>query len=180
MKDTLILLRELIDDAISGNGFIELMSQKTPNDIPMAFEMYTLLGYFLEKLPLKEVKLQIGATEISLEQTILYDMENSRVIALISVNENELQEIAYWLADGIPSSLIKEKSGILALPFSIEKHNDEPYLIPEWFAVLYIDQDPEQFIPLLTLKSILNNEQFGGDWVDIALKRMDIFSLPKR
>lgn len=180
MKDTHILLRELIDNAISGNGFIELMSQKTPNDIPMAFEMYTLLGYFLEKLPLKEVELQANAKEIALEQAILYDMSNRRVIALISINENELQEIAYWLADGIPSALIKEKSGILALPFSIEKHNDEPHLIPEWFAALYIEQDPEQLIPLLTLKSILSNEQFGGDWVDIALKRMDIFNLPHK
>jgi len=34
-------------------------------------------------------------------------------------------------------------------------------------------------VPILALKSVLEDERFGGDWVAVALHRLTDFSLPQ-
>ena len=71
------------------------------------------------------------------------------------------------------------RAGTLALSFVIEPHGEAEHLIPEWHAAWYVSHDPGHCIPVLALKSVLQDERFSGDWVDVALHRMGVFRLPR-
>jgi hypothetical protein len=162
----------------SGGGFVGVMAKSNPNvmqDIPAAFEMYTLLSHYLGKLPIYSVTL--SEADVLLAPSVLYDVAAKKVLVLIAVNARELDMIAYWAAGGIRSDTVRAMAGVLALPFSIETHDDTAHLIPEWFAAFYVGGNEDHCIPSLTLRSITLDERMG-DWVAVALKRMPTFGLP--
>lgn len=164
--------------ADSGGGFVALMAKSNPNvqrDIPAAYEMYTLLSYYLDKLPVHAVTL-VGS-DVLLSPAILYDEPAGKLVALLPIQAGELDLIAYWIGQGIRSETVRGMAGVLALPFSIEAHDEVRHLIPEWFAAFYVDGCEDHCIPSLTLRSVTLDSRFG-DWVAIALERMPSFGLP--
>ena len=175
----------LADAAISADvmsdhncGFVSVMAKSNPNvqqDIPAAFEMYTLLSHYLNKLPFHVVTLD-GA-DVQLTPAMLYDEAAGKVVVLISIPTQELNCIAYWIAGGIRSNKVRAMDGVLALPFSIETHDNVRYLIPEWFAAFYIGGSKDHCVPSLTLQSVTLDERFS-DWVALAFARMPMFGLP--
>lgn len=178
-------LAALVDSAIggdvltdSGGGFVAVMAKGNPNikqDIPAAFDMYALLSHFLQKLPIYAVTLE--EADALLAPAVLFDEPAGRIVLLIPVEKNELDAIAFWVAEGIRSNTVRAMGGILALPFSIETHDDVRHLIPEWFAAFYVDGSEDHCIPSLTFRSVTLDERFG-DWVAIAFERMRVFGLP--
>jgi hypothetical protein len=178
-------LRSLIQAAIGGDvlteeggGFVAVMAQSNPHirqDIPSAFEMYTLLDHFLTSSTISILPRDDVIAELT--PSILIDQEAERVIALISIPPLQLELIAFWLSEGLRSQTVKNMPGTLAMPFSIEVRDGVQHLIPEWFAAFYVDGKPEHCVPILALKSVTCDDRFG-DWVSIALERMQHFSLP--
>jgi hypothetical protein len=177
-------LRALIDGAIGGDviadtdgGFVSIMAKKNPHirqDIPAAFEMYTLLSHFLDSLP---VHPQLEPSANLANPAIFFDQDGGRVLALIKIPAQQMELIAYWLSEGLRSETVKRMPGMLALPFSVEQHDGVAHLIPEWFGAFYVDGNPEHCIPILALRSITADDRFG-DWVTVALQRMEHFGLP--
>jgi hypothetical protein len=177
----------LIDAAVSGDvmsdtgrGFLSVMSRSKPHirqDIPNAFEMYTLLVHYLGTLPLRIVSLE--RPELPLAAGIAFDPQNGRLVAWIPVATGQMELIAYWVADGIPSNSLKAQPGLLALPFSIETHERVRLLLPEWFGVYYVNSSMDEGFPVLALRSVTLDERFA-DWVKIATTRMPLFGLPAR
>ena len=160
-------------------GFVAVMAKGNPQirqDIPAAFEMYTLLSHYASSLPLHAVDLTDA--EVHLVPAILYDQKAGKVLALIPIGAGELDLVAYWVAGGIPSDTVRRMSGLLALPFSLETHAEEQHLIPEWFAVFYVKGSADHCVPSLTMRSVTADDRFG-DWVAVALHRMEIYGLPK-
>ena len=180
-------LSMLIDNAIgvdvdviadTGSGFVSVMTRKNPNvrkDVAAAVEMYTLLSHYLPSLPIHAVSVE--NTDALLTPSIFYDEQAGRVLALISVGAEEFEYVAHWLSEGLRSNIVKAMPGILALPFSIEKHEEQSHLIPEWFAAFYVNGNEDHCVPILALRSVTLDERFG-DWVAIALERMKIFGMP--
>jgi hypothetical protein len=177
-------IASLIQAAIGGDvidnsdgGFVAVMAKGNPNvrqDIPAAFEMYTVLSHYLDKLPLYEVAF---SADLLLTPAIFYDEQSSKLIALLPVQTGELDLIAYWVAGGIRSETVRKMGGVLALPFVIETHDEVRHLIPEWFAAFYVGANEDHCVPSLTMRSITLDERFG-DWVAIAVERMATFGLP--
>lgn len=137
--------------------------------------MYTLLSYYLDQLPIYAVDL-ISA-DVLLTPAVLYDEPAGKLAALLPVQSGELDLLAYWVAGGIRSDTVRALPGILALPFSIETHNDVRHLIPEWFAAFYVRGSEDHCVPSLTMRSITLDERLG-DWVSVALECMGVFGLP--
>jgi hypothetical protein len=142
-------------------------------DVPVASEMFGLLRHSLEVLSLRPR----GECDVTLEPGIVFDSSGEHVVALMPVKAGELDLIAYWLSQGIQSPKLLALPGVLALPFAIETFDDRRWLIPEWFALFYVDALPAHCVPLLAMRSVLNDERFG-DWVSNALARADAFGLP--
>jgi hypothetical protein len=166
---------DVIDDA--DGGFIAVMAKSNPNvrqDIPAAFEMYTVLSHYLEKLPFYEVAFN---ADLLLTPAIFCDKESSKLVALLPVQAGDLDLIAYWIAGGIRSDTVRKMGGVLALPFTIETHSEVRHLIPEWFAAFYVGGNEDHCVPSLTMRSITLDDRFG-DWVAIAVERMTTFGLP--
>lgn len=166
----------------SGGGFVGVMAKSVPaiqKDIPAAFEMYTLLGHFLKSLPLRQGRLTFDAATLMLEPGIVVDSEEGKVVALLPVQAHQLSEVAFWLADALPSREVKAMPGMLALMFTVETHDEVKHLLPEWLAAFYVQGDGRHCVPILALKSVLEDERFGGDWVAVALHRLTEFALPQ-
>lgn len=179
-------LQALITQAISASerpGFIQVMSNKdsraVQNDVPAAFEMLTLLQHYLDQLPVTETLLTEDLPEIALTPGVLVDAAHKRVVLLVACEADTLPYVAHYVADRIPSNELKSRAGTLALTFVIETHGEQEHLIPEWHAAWYVANDPGHCIPVLALRSVLQDEQFSGDWVDVALHRMGVFRLPR-
>jgi hypothetical protein len=180
-----VLLAALIQQGIGGDiisnndgGFLAIMAKSDPHvrqDIPAAFEMYTVLSHYLDKLPVQAMSL--NKAEVSLQPAVYYDGIAGKLVALFAVRPGELNLIGYWIADGIRSDTVRSAAGILALPFSIETHDDVQHLIPEWFSAFYVNSDKDNCVPVLTLRSVVHDERFG-DWVAVALEQMPNFGLP--
>lgn len=167
-------------DVISeeGGGFVAVMAQSNPHirqDIPSAFEMYTLLEHFLASSIVST--LPQHATISHLAPSILVDREAGRVLALLAIPAQQMELIAFWLAEGLRSQTVKGMPGILAIPFAVEVRDGIEHLIPEWFAAFYVDGNPEHCVPILSLRSVTCDDRFG-DWVSIALERMQHYGLP--
>lgn len=182
-------LSELVTAAIGGDifsetggGFVTVMAKGAPSiktDIPAAFEMYSLLEHFLKTLPNSVTPMGPDSPVMELSSGIRVSADGDKLVALIPINAGELADIAFWLADGLPSREIKKMPGLLALPFSIEVHDEIQHLVPEWFAAFYVKGIADHCIPILALKSVMNDQRFGGDWVAVAIHRMTAFSLPQ-
>lgn len=164
-------------------GFLRVMGQKdsraVQTDIPAACEMLTLLQHYLYHLPITEMELTEELPEIALTPGVLVDAARKRVLLLVACEADTLPYLAHYVADRIPSNELKSRAGTLALSFVIETHGDCEHLIPEWHAAWYVANDPGHCIPVLALRSVLQDEQFSGDWVDVAMHRMGVFRLPR-
>ncbi|NIF27678.1 hypothetical protein F3J44_15010 [Pantoea sp. Tr-811] len=168
--------------AQAGGGFVSVMANSAPaiqKDIPVAFEMYTLLEHFLKSLPIRQEALGYGAQVLDLEPGIVVDRDGHKVIALLPIQANQLADVAFWLADALPSREVKAMPGMLALMFTVETHDDSRHLLPEWMAAFYVQGEAGHCVPILALKSVLEDERFGGDWVAVAVHRLAEFALPQ-
>ena len=174
-------ITDLLDAAISSDavsddgqcGFIRVMAKgRAPvrTDIAVAFEMYGLLRHFTDSLNWRRDRPESLAPGIYTQAT--------SVVALIPVPAGELPELAFWICDGLRNEHVKRQAGVLGLAFVVERHADREHLIPEWWAVFYVGGSPEHCVPLLALRSVVDDERIGGDWVSTSLARMDAFGLP--
>ena len=168
--------------AQDGGGFLSVMAGSTAaiqKDIPAAFEMYTLLEHYLKTLPIRHEMLAFGANPLALEPGIVVGHDAGKVIALLPIQAGQFGEVAFWLADALPSRELKAMSGVLALMFSVQAHDNIRHLLPEWTAAFYVKGNAGHCVPILALKSVLEDERFGGDWVAVALHRLSEFALPQ-
>lgn len=163
-----------------GGGFVSVMAKGAPSiktDIPAAFEMYALLNHFADTLP--SYIMPPDGTPIDPKAGIWLSSDGKKIVAMLPISEGQLSEVAFWLADSLPSREVKAMPGLLALPFVIEVHDEIQHLLPEWFAAFYVKGKAQHCIPMLSLKSVMNDQRFGGDWVAVAIHRMNEFALPQ-
>ena len=67
-----------------GGGFVSIMGKSSPSirqDIPAAFEAYTLLSHFLGRLPVRPVTLDAASPLPDLSPAILHDATAARLVA---------------------------------------------------------------------------------------------------
>lgn len=151
------------------------VNAQVAQDVPAAAEMFGLLRHFLGRLPHRELDAGRG---LALAPGVYQHQEHGHVVALVPVGSGELEFVAYWISQSVQSPKLLAMPGLLALPFSIEEHDGQRWLIPEWFAVFYVDSDPGHCVPLLALRSVLDDGRFS-DWVTAALVRATVaFGLP--
>lgn len=180
-------IETLILDAISADalscttgGFIAMMGKGLPavrQDVPAAFEMYTLIHHFWNDLPFRLSQMNESAAPLEMIAGVDHDITNGRVVALIPVEAGSLPHVAYWLSESIRSARVTAMGGLLAIPFSIEMHDDVDHIVPEWFAAFYVDGHADHCVPILALRAVESDERFG-DWVETSLHRMRAFGLP--
>jgi hypothetical protein len=160
----------------SGGGFIQVMAKSNPainRDIPAAFEAYSLLEHLAERFPTSECWPQSGASVPSRG----VHRDTARVLGCLDVGAGELPFVAHWLSNNVLSEKAKALPGRLVMAFTIETHDGQEHLLPEWWAAYFVDGDAKHCIPLLTLPSITDDPRFA-DWVNVALHRMAHFDLP--
>jgi hypothetical protein len=165
--------------AIGDDGFISLMARQRPSiatDVPAAFEMYALLEHGLGRYPFSVVT---GAIDVhDLRAGVRYDQASGRLLALVPVGQGELPYVAHWISNQLLSERVRAMPGLLALPFAVEQHDGQTHLLPEWFCAYYVDGMAVHCVPLLALKSVVDDERFD-DWVGTAIARMDAYGLPR-
>ena len=167
-------------DAVTGTGFgfVGVMAGAAPairQDIAPAFEMYTLLSHYLDRLPIAHTDL--GTSAVPLAPAVHYDRGAGRLLALLPIGKSELSLIAHWLAAGLRSDTVRNMPGLLALPFSVETRDGTRHLLPEWLAAYYVDGNAEHCVPLLALPSMMLDARMA-DWLTIAFERMPLFGMP--
>lgn len=173
-------IEQLLDAAESGgdSSVITMMGKhenpRVRQDIAVASEMLGLLRHFLGKLPFHHFS---SSTTLPLESGVYFDPTENRLVALIPIGPSELGLVAYWLSETLENANLVELPGLLALPFTIEEHDEKQWLMPEWNVIFYIDSSVEHCVPVLALKSVLDDGRFS-DWVDVALERAEAFGLP--
>ena len=125
---------------------------------------------------------EIGSQDVELSPGIVWG--GSKLLALLDIPAGAFEEMAHWIADSLPSAKIRAMPGVLALPFTIENQGDgddaQAVLFPDWIAVFYPHARAEHAFPILTLRSVLASDAFGGDWVDAAVGRMGFYGLPRQ
>jgi len=172
-------LRRLLDAAEAGEAgsMLRVMGKqanpRVAQDIPVASEMLGLLRHFGNSLPYQET----DCDWLPLQPGIYDHATAGRTVAIVPVKAGELDLIAYWLTQNIQSPELLALPGLLAIPFSIEEHDGQSWLIPEWFSLFYVDASADHCVPLLGLRSVLDDGRFS-DWVPAALARADAFGLP--
>lgn len=173
-------IEKLLDAAESGgdSSVITVMGKhenhRVRQDIAVASEMLGLLRHFLCKLPFRDYS---SSTVLLLEPGVYFDPVKNRLVALVSIGPSELALVAYWLSETFENESIVGLPGLLALPFTIEEHDEKQWLMPEWTVMFYIDSSVEHCVPVLALKSVLDDGRFS-DWVEVALERIEVFGLP--
>ena len=183
---TRTLLEGMAERAIGGDilterdgGFLAVMSKGSSmvrQDIPASFEMYSLLLHFLPKSQVSHASFQ--AADLVLVPGVQYDPDRKAVVLLVAIEAEALQYVACAIADNLRSDKVKAMPGVLAVPFAIETIEGEQFLVPEWFVSFYVDGNEDQCVPLLTGRSVTDDQRFG-DWVNIAVERMAHFGLPR-
>ncbi len=150
-------------------------------DVPVAMEMIALLQHFATRLDVRDVP-GLDKEDVELAPGIVWG--GSKLLVLLDIPAGAFEDIAHWVADSLPSTKIKAMPGVLALPFTIESTGEgdeaQAVLFPDWVAVFYPHARAEHAFPILTLRSVLSNEAFGGDWVDAAVGRMGFYGLPRK
>ena len=152
-------------------------------DVPGAMEMVALLQHFAPRLRVMDTSsLGEDGKDVELAQGIVWG--SGKLLLLIEIPVGEFENIAYWVADTLPSSKIKAMPGVLALPFTVESPGEDGsghrVLFPDWFAVFYPHGKAEHAFATLVLRSMLSHEALGGDWVDVAVSRMSFYGLPRK
>lgn len=180
------MLEGMVERAIGGDvltnqdgGFLAVMSKGSSmvrQDIPASFEMYSLLHHYLPRFEVEQG--DFGEAELLLSPGIQYDPQRKAVVLLIRIESDTLQYVACAITENLRSDKVKAMPGVLAIPFSIETYEGEQFLVPEWFVAFYVDGSEDQCVPLLTGRSVTDDQRFG-DWVGIAVERMGHFGLPR-
>ncbi|MDR2208080.1 MAG: hypothetical protein LBE22_03800 [Azoarcus sp.] len=152
--------------------------QEIRQDIPAAFDAYTLLLHFLDSLPVEHTALSDEPPSVELAPAIHFDANRGRVLALIPISVGELDAISYWYTLNMMSKTVKQMPGLLALPFCLETHAKMEVLIPDWCGAFFVDGEPSHCVPILVMRSMLSQKAVGQDWVDAALARLRVFALP--
>ncbi len=175
MREKILRLLDVAETAEAGSvlGVMGDANDRTAQDVPVAAEMLGLLRHFLGSLAFVEAPSD-GPLPMS---PGVYARGDGQLVALLPIGADELALIAYWISESLQSPTVSALPGLLALPFAIEEHEGTEWLIPEWFALYYVDSSDEHCIPVLTLRSVLEDGRFG-DWVTVALARADFFGLP--
>lgn len=177
MDDNLIVLLDAAEACGPESVLTAMGAHANPSvaqDVPVAAEMFGLLRHFLGTLP----RHSLADGEVyRLAPGIYENHPLNQAVAFIPIQAGELDLIAYWLAQSVQSPKMIALPGLLVLPFSIEEHDGRRWLIPEWFALFYVDSAPDHCVPLLALRSVLDDGRFS-DWVDAALVRAAAFRLP--
>ncbi|ANN80903.1 hypothetical protein [Bordetella flabilis] len=175
MRNELLHLLDVAEAAEAGSVLALMGGKSNPHvaqDIPVAAEMLGLLRHFMDRLPYQATE----DASLALAPGIYVRSTSRQVIALVPIQAGELDLVAYWLCQGFQSPKLASMPGLLAIPFSIEEHDDQRWLIPEWFALFYVDASVEHCVPLLALRSVLDDSRFS-DWVPAALARAASFGL---
>src|SRR5690606_21024395 len=128
------------------------VNPRVGQDIAVASEMLGLLRHFMGKLPFQYFS---SKTALALEPGIYFDSASSVLVALLPIGPSELSLVAYWLSETLENGKVVELPGLLALPFTIEVHDEKQWLMPEWNVIFYIDSSVEHCMPLLAMKSVL-------------------------
>ncbi len=183
---TRLMLEGMVERAIGGDvltekdgGFLAVMSKGSSmvrQDIPAAFEMCGLLHHYLAKYPVQQANFE--SADVLLSPSVQYDPGRKAVVLLMQIEAETLQYVACAIADNLRSDKVKAMPGVLAIPFAIETFEGEQFLLPEWFVAFYVDGNEDQCVPLLTGRSVTDDQRFG-DWVNIAVERMAVFGLPR-
>lgn len=154
------------------------------NDVPAALEMVALLQHFTPAAHVRVVPasgLETVPADVELEPGVVWSDAN--LLLLVNIPESSFEDVAYWVADRLPSAKVKALPGVLALPFTVESvevdGSEQAVLFPDWFSVFYPHGMAHHAVPILTLRSVLANGAFGGDWVDAAVGRMGVYGLPR-
>jgi hypothetical protein len=179
--DARVRLLCLANAAVTRDGFITVMGAKQQDvqqDIPAAFEAYTLLLHFLPQQSVVHTTLSDDQPLKAFAPAVYFDADSGRVLALIPVGANELESIAYWCTLNIMSKTVKQMPGLLALPFSLEVHAEMEVLIPDWCAAFFVDGQTSHCVPILLMRSMLTQEVVAQDWVRATLERLRVFGLP--
>lgn len=173
-------ITDLLSEAMGAeHGFISAMSRKSAavrQDIAPAFEMYSLLAHYLDKLPASQGRLE--SREIELKPGLVFDAEGGRLVMALPIPEGELESVALWVAQGIHSATVRQMPGLLVLLFEIRREGESQHLIPEWFCAFYVDGRPDHCVICLALKSVTLLDARFSDWMAIALDRLASFGLP--
>lgn len=175
----------MVVNAISADrpdGLINQMGRlsATQKDIPMAFEMLTLLQYHQRKLALQDCVFD-DDSEASLQPGIAYEItgDAGKLLMKMPYDINSLQHEAHWIVDRFASSSRKALAGLLALPFMLMKSAEGWQLMPDWtVAVIPDDHGVRSLFPILTFGSMVELKQIGADWVPYALHRLAAYGLP--
>lgn len=173
--ETAATIQQLITEAIApSSGILAMMASKSTlhqEDIPAAFEACALLSHTLSKFG------ALNTSQVTLAPGVYISKCLKRLTCVSQFQAGELEYAAMWLMGYTHSQKIKQQPGVLAIPFSIEVHEDLKLLIPEWFAVFYLRGDPAHCVPLLTLRSILEQPDIT-DWTQSALRLAEERGLP--
>jgi hypothetical protein len=178
--DTVYHLQALVKAAMGENGFISATARKSQEirqDAATAFDAYALLLHFLDKLPVNLAALTDSGALIKLSPAIHFDPDNNRVLAVIPIDVGELDALSYWCANNMPSGIIKQTPGLLALPFSLGIHKKTEVLVPAWCAAFFMSGKASLCVPILILRAVLLQDATANDWVNAALARLREFSL---
>lgn len=175
MKQKIKYLIE-VSSHFNEGGLIASMGQSNiqSEDIPRVTEAYSLLEHFVEKLPI--VQNNFDHDSLKIEPCIAVD--NRRLVLLMPIKAEMGKHICHWLFDNIYSEKLKAHAGIVAIPFQFATIKERLQIIPDWFFCFYPEGEKMYFTPSLIIKSALNNDLIGEDWVSEAVARMTFYRLP--
>lgn len=179
--------RAISEDVLSVDkgeyGLVQLLHSKGPKfaaDIPAVFEYFSLLEHVITTCKPLETGKDENPLKFSVNglSTGVYVTEAQKQLLLaIKVEAGMLSYVAHWITETIPSDKIKALPGTLVIPFALEDHNNESFLLPEWCAAFYVDSEDDKCIPVITLRSVLHTESIPPDWTLSALYRLHSYGL---
>lgn len=154
-------------------------------DIPAAMEMVSLLQLYSQTANVTCVDSigEFGDDDVDLVPGIV--TTGNKLLLKLDVPAGDLEYIAHWISDALPSAELKAMPGILVIPFTIEvieNPNEEPQsaLFPDWMSVFYPHGNEDHAFPILVLKSVLTSDSFLNDWVNLAVARLSVYGLPRK
>lgn len=179
--------RAISEDVLSADegkyGLVQLLQSKGPKfaaDIPAVFEYFSLLEHVITTCKSVGIVKAENSRSFSVNGLLtgVYVAEDQKQLLLaIQVEADMLPYVAHWITETIPSDKIKALPGTLVIPFALEEHSNESFLLPEWCAAFYVDSEDEKCIPVITLRSVLHTESIPPDWTLSALYRLHSYGL---
>ena len=141
-------------------------------DIPRIAESFSLLAYFVEKLPIYS----FSGQALNIEPCIILD--KTKLVLMLHVNEGSATHVCHWLFDTICSPKLRDMAGIVAVPFVFAQVKGELHIVPDWFFVFYPEGGEFFFVPAVISKSVLSNDDVGEEWASFVVGEMNNYCLP--